>query len=323
MTEASIGSARIEVGVIAAVNTEEAVCTVRTETSEVFHDNIPFATIGLHQESGTGLSYFPQASETVLVLTTSDGKRCVLAYLPAVDDKGTYAAGRENNNPGDWKLTGADGNFLEILRGGIVRIGASEICQTIYIPTRALVHQISENLIIDTFAGSLEFNVSRAEDDPNGKQKCSFKLNIQEYADDKQPSVAIEGGTGYSITVSDSGSLKASITIKKTGELEIVTKQTYTLTSSADIILKAQNKTAISGSTIELKGNTTSVEANSLTIKAGTTDIKSNIALTGTLRAGKFPVLTMSAGMGAWMAKVGAFTQSPPPADCVSTAVFA
>lgn len=323
MTEANIGSARIEIGVIAAVNTEEAVCTVRTETSEVFHDNIPFATVGLHQETGTGLSYFPQAGETVLVLTTSDGKRCVLAYLPAVDDKGTYIAGRDNSNPGDWKLSGADGNFLEILRGGIVRLGASGICQTIYIPTRALVHQISENLIIDTFAGSLEFNVARGEDASDGRQKCTFKLNIQEYADDKQPSVTVEAGTGYSITVSDSGTLKASVTIKKTGELEIVTKQTYTLTSSADIVIKAQNKTAISGSILELKSNTATVETTSLGIKSGTTDIKSNVSLTGTLRAGKFPVLTMSPGMGAWMAKVGAFTQSPPPADAVSTAVFA
>ncbi len=314
MTDSTIGNTKIEVGIIVSVNTEDCVCSVRTETSEIFHDDIPFASVGLHQESGTGLSYFPQAGETVLVLTTGDGKRFILAFIPTMDDGGSYDAGRANNNPGDWKLTGADGNFIEALRGGITRIGASNICQTMYIPTRSLTHHLSENLIIDTFAGSLEFNVARAEDDSNGKQKCSFKLDIQEFSDDKKPTTSIEASSGLTITIRNDGSTTSTVAISKSGEMTITTKAAYKLSSDTDIVLKAKKDIKIDGAQIVCNSSgKTSMSSGTMEIKTGRASVTADVEVTGTLRVGKFPVLTLSADMGAWMAKVGAFCAAPPP----------
>jgi hypothetical protein len=314
MTNSTLGNTRIEIGIIVSVNTEDCVCTVRTETSEVFHDNIPFATVGLHQESGTGFSYFPQTGETVLVLTTGDGKRFILAFIPTMDDGGSYDAGRENNNPGDYKLTGADGNFIEILRGGITRIGASNICQSMYIPARSLVHHLSENLIIDTFAGSLEFNVARAEDSSDGRQKCSFSLNVQEFSDDKKPTTSIEASSGLTITIRNDGSTTATVSIAKTGEMTITTKTAYNLKSDTDISLKAKNALSLECAQLTTKSSgKTTMTSGSLEIKTGKASVTADVEVTGTVRVGKMPVLTMSPDMGAWMAKVGAFCAAPPP----------
>jgi len=323
MTESMIKNTKIEVGVIVAVDTEECVCTVRTETSEIFHENIPTATPGIHQESGTGLSYFPQGGETVLILTTGDGKRFILAYIPTMDDGGSFDAGRINNNPGDWKITGADGNFLDILRGGIVRLGSSNVCQTIYIPTRSLIHQISENLIIDTFAGSLEFNVARPEDNSDSKRSCTFNLKVQEFSDDKTPCVELLAGSGLNLKIRNDGNQTFELNIAKTGELVLSTKSTYSIQADGKLSLKTKNDLELSGANIKNTANTNySIGATKIEMKAGNIALTGDVTVKGTMKVGTFPALTASPDMLTWLAKVSAFTQSTPPAKSPSTVLF-
>lgn len=318
MTRNKMGITNIEIAIIASVNTEDNTCTVRTETSEIFHDDIPLICPALHQETGTGITYYPQVGETVLVCTSSDGYRFILGYIPTIDEKGSYSAGRPSANPGDIFITGGDGNFLILRRGGVLQIGSNQITQTLYIPTRNIIHHIAENFIIDTFAGSLELSDKRKEDNSNGKQEGEFKLNLKEFTNDKDNTVEVYAGPLFSLTLKNNGNQTSKLEFKKTGEISLTTIKTISIKSSENMSLNSDKDISLGAANINIQAKTkSSIQANSIEIKGVDIEINGNTNMKGTtsVNNGKFPALRLTPTVVAWMAKVSATAMSPVPPD--------
>jgi hypothetical protein len=107
----------------------------------------------------------------------------------------TYRGGRPILNPGDILLQGRDENFIILRRGGVLQIGATNICQRVYIPIRNFIRDFCENWETTTAAGTLSWTVKRQENDPAGNAPTEFELLAREFAQDKNASVKVSIGS--------------------------------------------------------------------------------------------------------------------------------
>ncbi len=324
VTESSLQSSRVEFGVITDVNSIDNVADVRTESSEVFHYNIPLLSPAQDQASSAGFRFLPKVGSTCLVLTTGDNRKCVLGFL-STDEQGSYSNGFPEGIEGDIDIFGVDGNFLRLRSGGICQIGSKAICNTIYIPTRNLIHNISENFIIDTLAGSLEFKTGRPEDSDDGGSKTSLNIAVKEYTDDTKELININmGGTdvAFSLIIKDSGNSNnevINIKMAKDGSVNINSNNTFSLDSKKDININSDQSCTMSGDDIDLTATT------NLTTKASTTSITStgNTSISGSVvmlkgdinmlnKNAKYPVIRLSPDFSAFIAAVAALGVPAP-----------
>lgn len=107
--------------------------------------DVPYASPYISRD-GFGFSFNPGIGDQCYLLESRDGTRCILAFvtLPATQDgKSSYAGKRRPGNTGDFSINTPEGNFLRVLRGGLVELGASHMCKRAYVPIL--------NLVRDTF----------------------------------------------------------------------------------------------------------------------------------------------------------------------------
>jgi len=96
---------------------------------------------------GSGVNVLPDVGTTCLVLESADGSTAVLGCLakptPTSGLPG-FSGGRPANELGDLIYTTKEGNFVKILRGGIVHLGASGLANRMYIPVANLIRDVFE-----------------------------------------------------------------------------------------------------------------------------------------------------------------------------------
>jgi len=107
----------------------------------------------------------------------------------------SFRGGRPILNPGDMYWQGRDENFVILRRGGVLQIGATNICQRAYIPLLNYIRDFSENYELNTAAGSLNWSVQRQENDPEGNAPTEFVLTTREFAQDKKASIKLSIGS--------------------------------------------------------------------------------------------------------------------------------
>ncbi len=141
--------------------------------------DVPYASSFLSRD-GYGLSFNPHVGDQCYLLEARDGTRCVLAFVTAPstkDGKSTYSGKRKPGNSGDFVINTVDGNFLRILRGGLVELGASSMCKRTYVPIL--------NLVRDTFVayhamsplGEILWEHTSTEENPeSGSVVASYRL---------------------------------------------------------------------------------------------------------------------------------------------------
>lgn len=298
----NISSARLEIGVITGIDYENQSFEVRSEMSEQPSYRIPIMSPYIDSTNAAGLKFCPEVGTTCIMATLSDGNRCILGFLMMPDTNGSLDAGFTKMSSGDAFWQGPEGNFVRLRSGGILEIGSTPVCSSIYIPTRNILHNICENFVLDTFAGFFEFRVDRAEDNGDGHQKCLYSIGVKEFSDDENELVRIKAGSldnkvAFSLVVKDSGggeNVKISIELTKEGSLNmnlskdfsVSLKGKYTLTAEKDIdisskqniVSSALQKNTLKGNQVEINSNTTA------TISARTVDIKGNV-----VNVGEFP----------------------------------
>jgi len=131
----------------------------------------------LHHNSGEGIYVIPEVGAKCVICMPSDSSQpFVMGFVGAQEaldvatgdaPKGTssenagnnavnvgFGAGRPRGKPGDIVCRGRDGNFVILHRGGVLQIGASELCQSIYIPLSNLLMQITESYAHHNVGGS-------------------------------------------------------------------------------------------------------------------------------------------------------------------------
>lgn len=308
-TRSSLGTVRLELGVITDVDFVNGVVSVRTEMSEQPSYRVPLLSPYINQTTTEGMKWMPKGGETVIVAIFSDDTRRILGFT-GVDEEGSHNYGFGEMNGGDFFIRGGNDSFLRMRSGGVVEIGSSPSCSSIYIPTRNITHHIAENWILDTFAGSLEFKTDREEDSDEGHTPTFMTLNIKEFADDENELVRCKIGGGQdkiacSLIIKDSGNgekVKIKIELTKDGDLnvnlerdlklsikgkaQITSSDDMSLESKQDFSLKAAQEMSIFGNSIQIRSN------GVINIQGTTTNIKSNnvnISNTAT-----FPVLRAS-----------------------------
>lgn len=183
-------------------------CTVETEhsgkTVPDVHILVPY-----HHPEGEGFHYLPEVGSFCYIAWPSDNNPpFVLGYRgvpraisteqdhPHSDEEGnppatdvTYQSSRPDLNPGDIALTGRDGNYLYLRRGGILQLGSTPLCQRVYIPVTNLMRDICENHQLLSLAGDVEWSVDRI--DSNTDSPTSYQLRVRDVAQSKDATVMV------------------------------------------------------------------------------------------------------------------------------------
>ncbi len=316
------------------VNTRDYTVDVQYESyPHSTHFDIPWMTQYLHQNQGEGIAVMPEIGSTVWVCVPSEsGKDAfVLGWTP-IDESGTYRAGRELLNPGDIHMSTRDGNFVYLRRGGIVQIGASPVCQRLYIPLRNIIRDFAENYELSTPAGDLTWEVQRAEDQGDGHRGCLLTLACKEFSDDpnKDPLAVLKMGshgegndTILSMETRDKGggSVKTSLAITKSGKVTwkvqddvsmdlkgnftAVISKKMTVTSTEDMSLESKAQAFLKASQVHVTGG------------GATIDLSGTAAMNGTavnLGDALGQVVIDNGTLGAWIMAVTALLSGPPSA---------
>lgn len=297
------------------------------------HFDIPWLTPYLHQNQGEGVAVMPEVGSTVWVCLPSEtGKDAfVLGWTP-VQESGTYRAGRELLNPGDIHFKTRDGNFLFLRRGGIVQVGATKVCQRLFIPIRNIIRDFAENYELSTPAGDLTWQVARSEDQGDGHQACLFTLGCKEFSDDpnNNPLAVLKIGshgagndTILSLETRDKGggSVKTSLTISKTGEIKWTVSGDVSLNLKGNVTTTIEKKMSVTSTqdmSIESKAQA-NLKAAAMHLSAGgaTLDLTGPAALNGAivnLGDALFPVVVAHPTFVAWVQAVTTLLTGPPSA---------
>ncbi len=178
--------------------------------------NIQVSSPYMHHANGEGMFAFPEIGATCMVCIPGDSSApFVMAYVMAhelVDDAtedaplgtsshgappanatdASFAGGRPRAIPGSLYFKTRDGNFLNILRGGVLQIGSTELAQRIYIPLGNLVCDMAENYEMHTAGGSMKWGL---QDGPSlEKFPGQFLQTFRVFANDRYADVKFACG---------------------------------------------------------------------------------------------------------------------------------
>jgi hypothetical protein len=339
----------IEKGRVIAVDIKGFTVDVRTEHTFKSIPDVPFMVPYCHPAQGEGINVMPEVGSSCWICYPSDNqqKPFVLGW-GMTDEAGSYRAGRELLNPGDLHFSGRDGNFIFIRRGGIIQIGATPICQTIYLPIRNILQQFCENYELHSPGGDLTWTVNRSDEDINGHKGTTFMLAAHEYADDpiKDPLAVLKVGshgdgnpTILTLQTRDKGggAVQTELKIDKTGELQWVIQKAVTYDFKDNFTVLVQKNFAVwanQDATLKADANV-NLEAPNVAIKAGATTAafgSAGASIGGpavNLGDALFQVILNSTGFVQWMGQVTAAVNAlapgavTPPSDHISTKVKA
>jgi hypothetical protein len=205
-------------------------------------------------------------------------------------------AGRPFLNPGDIMLRTRDENFVVLRRGGVVQIGSTPTCQSVYIPLLNYLKHFAENYEVTTPGGELEWTVQRVENDPGGKAPALYRLTLRDKAQNDKADIQIKMGhvsddDRYELVVAPegikvdkgevSGTPTLKMTISKDGD------QNYEMDGDLTYDIKGNRSVTIKGTdTVDVTGART-VKALSLIQDIKTTHVLKAVASTETITGAK------------------------------------
>lgn len=193
---------RCEEAVITDVNRKTWTVTVETKFSSKTIPDVDILSPYQHYANGEGIHHLPEVGARCMLAFPSDNSPVfIMGYrgVPgAISTTGagsgtdvSYQSNRPDMNPGDIGVTGRDGNFFVLRRGGILQLGATGIAQRIYIPLLNYIKDFAENYEMATFGGDLSWTVHRAELDPTGQAPSQWVFHMNEFAADAKASLRI------------------------------------------------------------------------------------------------------------------------------------
>lgn len=147
-------------GKIVNVNLAEWTVDVVSQFDQLRLFNIAVGSPYLHWSRGEGYTAFPEVGAKCLVTIPSDSSPPFISSfimpMETLPDGGmTFGGSRQVPKPGDQWIRGRDGNFLVLHRGGVLQVGCSETCQSIYIPLSNLLTHFTENFAHHAGGGSI------------------------------------------------------------------------------------------------------------------------------------------------------------------------
>lgn len=194
--------------------------------------------------------------------------------------------GRPYLNPGDIMMRTRDKNFIVLRRGGVLQLGTTPTCQSIYVPINNFLRQFAENYEVSTPGGMLHWAVQRQANDPGGEAPVLYRLVLRDKAQNDKADIQLKMGhvddsVRYQLEVAPKNikvpdgsvsSPKLKLTIDKDGNEKVDMKGSleYTIAQNRKITVKGND-------TIEVTA------ARSVKALSQTTDIKSTHTLKAAL----------------------------------------
>lgn len=291
--------------------------------------DIPWMVPYTHFSQGEGINFMPEVGSTCWICEPSeDGREAFVLGWTMPDEHGAYRAGRELLNPGDIHLSTRDGNFVTVRRGGVVQLGATPVCQRVFIPIRNIIQDFAENYELHTPAGDLTWSVLRQDTDGDGHQRCLLTLAAHEFSDDpvntdpiailKIGSHGANDNTILTLSTRDKGggSVQTALLLDKSGNLDWQVQGTFHVKSTGDMTLESSGKaTMTSQGDMALSSTTGAFSAKGATSASlssdGTVSIKGTAgsSMDGAfvkLGDAQFPVLINSPDLVLWISMVTA-----------------
>lgn len=191
---------------------------VISQFDRFFFTDVQVASPYLHYNNGEGLSAFPEVGAQCMVCIPSDtSPPFVLGFLMPYelvdtgdgDEPGeggtgsrdsasksrsgaSFAGGRPRAKPGDIWLRTRDDNFVILHRGGVLQLGASELCQRLYIPLSHFMMDVSQNYAHHNAGGSVVWGLQ--EGPATGDIPSEYTQTFRVFANDKFADVRVKAG---------------------------------------------------------------------------------------------------------------------------------
>jgi len=248
---------------------------------------------------------------------------------------GSFRSNRPDLNPGDMALIGHDGNFIFLRRGGVIQIGTTPTCQTMFIPVLNYLRQFCENFEMSTPGGAVFWRVERQEGDPAGESPVIYRLTVRDKAQNDKADVQVRFGhvsddIRYELVIApknvkvDDGSASGenyTIRIKKSGDIDIVSsgKLTEKYSGGRDTTVMGSDKLTVTGmQDIKVSGVKNEEVLGAHTFKAAIsmeviTGVKTIDAAILKLGNGPLEPILSSGLLVAWLAAHGHDAPKAPP----------
>lgn len=165
-----------------------------------FFGAVQVASPYLHYNQGEGIYALPEVGAVCMVCIPGDSSppfvACFLMPFETLDvgdkhkdaSEATFGGGRDRGKPGDIVMTGRDGQFVKLHRGGVLQIGTTPLAQRMYIPMGNLMMDISQRYAHHNSAGSVIWGLQE------GNQKnlpATVLETYRVYANDKYADVRV------------------------------------------------------------------------------------------------------------------------------------
>lgn len=208
----------------------------------------------LHYSNGEGIYTVPEVGALCWVCLPSMGRAdaaFVLGYGACWDEEEeSFRNGRQNLNPGDIMMSTRDENFIILRRGGVVQIGSTPICQTMFIPIQNVMKQFCESYELATFGGELLWTTDRDDKTTDGDAPTTLTLNVKNKANEPAQAAQLVIGSHaaddtltLSLKINESGASDAEVKIElnmtKEGDVNWTVQKDWTLRAESNISMSA------------------------------------------------------------------------------------
>jgi hypothetical protein len=303
LTKNTPNAVRIHHARIIDVNVAAYTVNVATEFTQKLLTDVSFNVPYTHPTNGEGIYFMPEVGSLCWLCEPSDGSMPFILAWTSSQDESDFSSRKQGLNPGDMYMGTRDGNCLWLRRGGVVQIGATGICQRIYMPVNNTINDFCENYNLHSLGGDLSWNIQRSENDTDGNRPALFSLAARQFADDQNPIATLEIGshgsnddTILSLSILASGQQGAaeqvSLKIDNAGNVSWVVQQdlSYTISGkfnlnvTGDYTVASQGNVSISGkqsAKLSSPGQTTVEGDGGITLNAPTTQVSQILTVNG------------------------------------------
>jgi hypothetical protein len=280
---------RCEEATIVDVDRQNWTVRVITRFTDKEPDDVQILSPYLHHVGGEGFHHLPEPGATCYVAFPNDntpafimGYKGVAGVVQSESTEGeggsavSFRSRRPRMDPGDIGITGRDGNFIMMRRGGVVEVGATALAQRIYLPMKNYIKDFCENYEMQTLAGDVAWTVSRVENDPSGNAPASYVFHMNEYAQDAKASVRITHypppETEGTVKVATEITIAPSGIDRETGEVTGAVYRLSILSDGSVNELTGERAVKVEGSdTLEVSGDIAYTASGDVTFDAGGT----------------------------------------------------
>lgn len=145
---------------------EGFVVRIRTQDERSFDTQLISGVLNVGKDddliTGAGISAAPEEGSLAIAMRTSLGEWYTLGFVAPYGGVGNrYRVLREKHNQGDISISTRDGNSIKVLAGGRTDVRATSITGTSYLPDSELIHNTCRDFILDTLAGSLNWEIDQ------------------------------------------------------------------------------------------------------------------------------------------------------------------